>query len=214
MRPRFIGDHIRSAPALDDSYVQRGWPNPLDGRQPDRPEATQRFQEFVNRGFAEFRISRMRHSPRGADFYPQRPFRCRCYLVFRRLAVDQKLATRRLLIRNLRAQAVLFLSHNEEQPNINTFLPQPLRSRYLRGDDPLRIASPAPINPGFIFRRRKERRNRIHVRGEDNLRSRLLRRSRKHIAALAFDWHLAGAIAEAAEFAVNEIPRPTFISGG
>ena len=118
----------------------------------------------------------MRHASLGDHFHAQRSLRRECDAVLGGLAIHQKSAaiaeTRGIFIGHLRAQAVALFAHHEQQSNVNSLLAQSFRSRDLRGDDALRIARPAAVNAPRIFRRRNERRNRIHVRGKDHLRMR------------------------------------------
>ena len=97
----------------------------------------------------------MRHLSCRADHRSQRALRCQRHAIIRWLAVDQKAASARTLIRNLRAGRVPLLAHHEEQPTFDALLAQLLRSRNLRRDDPLRVTRAAAINKFTILTRRQ-----------------------------------------------------------
>ena len=110
--------------------------------------------------------------------------------VLGRFAIDHEARADRMLIRLLRPDRVALLAHQKQQPHENARRAQLLSGDDLGRDDALGIARPATVNPRLIFRRRDERRHGIHVRGENNLRPRMLRPGRQHVVALAFHRHL------------------------
>ena len=88
----------------------------------------------------------MRHAPRGSHLHPQRALGRDGNLIFRGLAVYQKFRAIRLFVRHFRAQTVTFFAHQKKQPDVDAFLPQPLRRRNLNRDDALGIARAASVN--------------------------------------------------------------------
>ena len=82
-----------------------------------------------------------------------------------RLSVDQVPAAARLDVGALRPFAATLLADHEEQTDPRLApVPQDLRSRYLRGQNALRIARAASIDSPLLDSARKERRNAIEVR--------------------------------------------------
>ena len=173
----------------------------------------QGFQQFVDRRLAQLRIGGVGHPSFGNHIHSERSLGCGCDSVLGRLAVHQKLTARRLLVRDLRPQAVPFLAYQEKKSDVNAFLTQPLGCGDLSGDDSFGIARAAAVNPTGIFGRRNKRRHRIHVRRENDRRRRLLRRSCVHIAAVAFDWKFVCLVSQAAKFGVKNVADGGFVAG-
>ena len=174
-------------------------------------QPVQRFHQLVDRRLAQFRIRRVRHFSARHQFHVQRALARQRQLVLRRLAVNHEARADRLLVGRLRANRVPLLAHQKQQSDENARPAQLFRRQNLRRDNPLRIARPAPINALVIFGRCDERRHRIHVRGENNLRTFVPRPRRQHVRALALDRHLPGFEPAPPQLVAKEISHRTFI---
>src|SRR5579863_2564854 len=87
-----VRNDVGSAPAFDQTDVQRAGANLRVGGQGHGAEWRERGQKFVDGGFAQFGISGMRHASRRSHFDAQRSFGGQGDAVFRGLAVYQKSA--------------------------------------------------------------------------------------------------------------------------
>ena len=116
-------------------------------------------------------------------------------------------------VSHLRPEAVSFLTYQEKKSDVNAIFPQPVRGGDLGGDDSFGIARSPAINPSGIFGRWNKRRHRIHVSRENDGGARLLRRSRVHVAAAAFDGKLIRLVSQAKELAVKNIAYEGFVAG-
>src|SRR5271165_2824066 len=212
-----IWNHVRRSTAFDQSNVQRAWTNFRIGWQRHRAQPSKSHKQLVNRRFSKFRISRMRHAPGSRNLNPQRSFRSQSDAVLGRLAVDQIFAavcwlTCRILVRHSRAQTVALFANYKQQSDVNTLLPQAFCGRNLRRDNALSIARASSVNASCVFGRRYERRNRIHVRGENNCRVRLFWRCGINVETIAFHRHSSCLVANAAKFSIEIISNCRFIA--
>ena len=120
--------------------------------------------------------------------------------------------TRGVFISRFRAQAVALFAHYKQQSNVNSLAAQSLRGSNLRGDDSLGVARAASVDSSRIFGRCNERRNRVHVRGENHRRIRLLRRSSIDVEAIAFHGHAPRLVADAAKLSIEIVSDRRFVA--
>src|SRR5712692_11226000 len=113
----------------------------------------------------------MSHLSVSLDFQTQRALRSQSQLVFSWLAIDQVASAARLGISSTGAGAVALLPDNKENAQAASPFRQQRIERVEHGrDDSLRITSAAPPDEFAVLARWDEWRNRVHVRGKDDLR--------------------------------------------
>src|ERR1700683_58066 len=123
-----------------------------------------------------------------------------------------RLLASRIVVSHFRTQAVPLFSYNEQQTNVDALLAQALGSCDLRRDNPFRVARTTSVNARSIFGGRYEWRDRIHVRGENYCRIRLLRRCSVNVEAIVLNRNSARLIADAAEFSIKIISDGGFVA--
>src|SRR5919108_758610 len=111
----------------------------------------------------------MRCAAGGAQLQPQHAARGEPEPVVGRLAVDQVAAAVTRVVRHARAVAAALLSDDEEQTDgCLAVATQPIRGGDLRGQDPLGVACAAAAETIPLETTRKERRDAIDMRGEND----------------------------------------------
>ena len=89
-----------------------------------------------------------------------------------RLAVDQKPRAAGRVVRQLRAVAAALLADDEQQADAGfAFAPQAIDRGDLRGENALRVARAAAVEPIAVDAARKKRRHAIEVRGQHHRRA-------------------------------------------
>ena len=174
-------------------------------------QTVQRFHKLVDRRLAQFGIRRVRHLSVRHQFHVQRTLTRQRQLVFGGLAVNHEARADRLPVGHLRADRISFFAHQKQQPGENACPAQLLSCQNLRRNNPLCVARAAPVNAPFVFGRCDERRHRIHVRGENNLRTIISRPCSQHISARPLDRHLLSFEPASPQLVAKKISHRTFI---
>ena len=183
------------------------------GGQLQFADLVQRVEQLLDCGFTELGIGRVRHLAARDQLDTQRPLRRDGQAVLGRLAVDQELHAARLLVRNLSTLTVALLAHQKQQANVNALGLQLLGGCDLSHDDALGVAGAAAVDAICRFRRRNERRDRIHVGGQRKLRIRMIRVRRPDIEAIAFDGNSFDVVAELGQFTGERVADRAFHTG-
>ena len=130
---------------------------------------------------------------------------------------------RRIFVGDLRAQAVALFARNKQQADVDLFVAQALGGGDLGGDDALGVARSAAINSRGVFGRRNEWRNRIQMRGENDvwnaglcLPASSFRPFRRHgidVEAIAFHRHFLRLISQPRQFPPKIVSDRGFVAG-
>ena len=148
----------------------------------------QRVQQFLDRGFAQFRIGGMGHAPGGDDFATQRAFGSERELVLGGLAIDQVAGAAAVPGGLESSRAVALLADHEQQPDVaDAFLERLAHGEDHGRDDAFGVAGSAAPDARVVLARREERRYGIEMRGERDGGGAPVR---EHVEAAGRDGHL------------------------
>src|SRR5580692_3366391 len=115
LRARFIGNHVWCAPAGNSADVQGALSQNWILWQRNFANAMQNIQQGVNRGVAQFRVSRMREHPVRNNFVTKRTFRTQRHSILSRLSINEESRSTRTAGSDLRPGAVALFSDYEQQ---------------------------------------------------------------------------------------------------
>ena len=127
--------------------------------------------KFVDGGFAQLGIGRVRHAAGGDDLVAQRALGAERELVLGGLAVDEEVRAARRLGGGVGAGAVALLADDEQQAEVaHARASSASAALIMDGDDALGVAGAASPDVLVVLARGEERRHGIDVSGERDSR--------------------------------------------